>query len=61
MGKKIRLIRTMVLEYEPIVEAYPEGSTIEQMAQIDANTDTPDLLFGSCALEEDNIKYEIID
>lgn len=57
--KAIRLIRTMVIEYTPDPNYYPEGATIEEMAEIDARTDDLDLLFEDCISDE--VKYEIID
>lgn len=35
MTKKIRLVRIQVLEYEPDPLYYTEGSTIEEMAEVD--------------------------
>ncbi len=60
MKKKIRLTRTMVIEYEPVAEHYIEGLTIEQMAEVDANTDDIDLLFDQ-ELSKDEVTWEIID
>lgn len=57
--KKIRLIRTMIMEYEPDPNYYPENATIEQIAEIDMNSDDRELLFDNCILDE--IKYKIID
>jgi hypothetical protein len=48
----------MVIEYEPEAKFYPEGSTIEQMAEIDMQTEDKELLFGDCV--SDTITYEII-
>ena len=59
MTKKIRLIRTMIIEYEPNPDYYDEGTTIEQMAQIDATLDDRELLFDNCVSDE--VKWEIID
>lgn len=58
--KKIRLIRTMIVEYEPNPEHYPEGASIEEMAIIDVASDDVDLLF-SGDLKEDSVDYEIIE
>lgn len=58
MTKKIRLIRTMVIEYEPQPEFY-ETDSIEEMAQIDSKTEDLDMLFDF--LEEDTISWEIIE
>ena len=57
--KKIRLIRTTVIEYIPVPEYYPEGFTIEQMAELDANTDDREMLFDrEC---KDDIRIEIFE
>lgn len=61
MAKKIRLIRTMIVEYEPLVELYPEGSTIEEIAQIDADADDRELLFDGDDLVKDEIRWEIFE
>lgn len=58
MTKKIRLIRTMIIEYEPQPEFY-ETDSIEEMAQIDSKTEDLDMLFDF--LEEDTISWEIIE
>jgi hypothetical protein len=58
-NKKIRLIRTMVTEYEPEPSHYPEGATIEEMANIDATADDIEAVFDN--LTSDRVKYEIID
>ena len=59
--KKIRLTRVEVVEYEPNPEYYPEGSTIEQMAQMDSaeTNDVRDEIFMS-DLKSEKITYEII-
>lgn len=62
MSKKIRLIRTAIVEYEPRFEYYAEGSTIEDVAKIDlkwAEYD-PELTFGDCVVS-DEIRYEIFE
>ena len=59
MSKKIRLIRTIVKEYEPNPDYYPEGLSIEQMAELDANNDDVELMFDE--VDEDEISWEIID
>lgn len=58
MTKKIRLIRTMIVEYEPQPEFY-ETDSIEEMAQIDSKTEDIDMLFDF--LEEDTISWEVIE
>ena len=61
MTKKIRLIRTMVVEYVPNPEWYPEGFTIEQMAELDANVDDRELMFSGDDLIKDEVKWEIVE
>lgn len=56
--KKIRLIRTTVVEYEPNAECYPEGFTIEQMAELDSKHEDSYMLFEESL---DEITYEIIE
>lgn len=58
---KIRLTRAIIMEYEPNPEYYPEGSTIEEIAQYDCDSDDQDLLFHSDAVISDNTTYEIIN
>lgn len=58
MTKKIRMVRTMVMEYTPDPENYPEGFTIEQMAQLDAGTDDFELLFDT-ELKSDKVTFTI--
>ena len=57
---KARLTRTMVVEYELLPEYYPEGSTFEEMAQFDAETDDRESLF-DFNLVSDEIRWELID
>jgi len=57
--KKIRLIRTQIIEYVPNPEHYPEGSSIEDMARIDAENDDVDLTFAEC--DNEVVTYEIIE
>ena len=57
--KKIRLIRTTIVEYVPEPSYYPEGSTIKQMAEIDMQQDDRELTFDNNISDE--IRYEIID
>jgi hypothetical protein len=59
MNKKIRLIRTMIVEYEPDLNNYIGCKTIEEMAQLDASIDDRELLFEDCVSDE--VKWEIID
>ncbi|MGM7720557.1 hypothetical protein [Metabacillus sp. Hm71] len=59
MTKKIRITRTMVIEYEPDPNYYPEGSTIEEMAQIDANTEGFETTFAEW--DDEIVTWEIID
>lgn len=56
--KKIRLIRTMIVEYVPQAENYPEGFTIEQMAELDSQADDRELTFDKCVSDE--VSYEIL-
>jgi hypothetical protein len=56
--KKIKMMRHLVIEYIPNPEYYPEGSTIEQMAEIDANQDDLETTFMDA---ESSVTYEIID
>lgn len=56
---KIRLTRISIVEYEPEVEYYPNGSTFEDMARIDANADDREALFIDCVSDE--ITWEIIE
>jgi len=57
--KKIRLIRTTIVEYVPDPNYYPEGYTIEQMAEIDMQADDRELMFENPI--SDKIRYEIVD
>lgn len=59
MTKKIKLTRTTIKTYEPDIECYPEGFTIEDMAKMDANSDDKELLFDDC--DKDEIIWEIIE
>jgi hypothetical protein len=51
----------MVVEYIPNPEWYPEGFTIEQMAELDANADYRDLTFSGDNLISDEVKWEIVE
>ncbi|HCL4447219.1 TPA: hypothetical protein N2D16_002824 [Clostridium botulinum] len=60
MTKKIRMIMTQIIEYEPDVNNYCYAKTYEEMADIDAHTDDIGALFDT----EDaklNITWEIIE
>ena len=57
--KKIRLIRTTIIEYYPESEWYPTGSTIEQMAEIDIDSEDREGLFDRECTDE--VRYEIIE
>lgn len=59
--KKIRLIRTMVVEYEPAEECYDGCETIEQMAVLDADADDRELAFDSTNLVKDFVKWEVVE
>lgn len=59
MTQKIRLVRTMVTEYEPIPEYYDEGATIEEMAEMDATSDGLEFVFTE--LESDDVEWMIVD
>lgn len=59
MSKKIRLVRTMTTEYEPVSEDYGEGSTIEEMAELDASADDLESVFTE--LTSDEVKWQIVD
>lgn len=56
---KIRLTRTTIVEYEPTLEYYPEGMTLEEMAKMDTEQDEAYLIFEDPEFEE--IKIEIVD
>lgn len=56
---KIRLVRTMIIEYEPDPIFYPENYTIEQMAEFDATSDDLESVFTD--LLKDDVKWEIIE
>jgi len=49
----------METEYEPVVEYYDKCSTMEEMAEVDANTDDLEVLFSD--LSKDEIGWEIIN
>jgi hypothetical protein len=56
---KVRLIRTTVIEIEVNPEWYPEGATLEEMAEIEANVDDRELQFADNVILDD-VKWEII-
>ena len=58
--KKIRLIRTTIVEYVPEPANYPIGSTIEQMADIDVNQEDREALFDTDCVS-DTVTFEIIE
>ncbi len=57
---KIKLIRTMILEFEPDPSLYPEGSTVEEMAQIECESSIEDREFQFEGCQSDEISYQII-
>jgi hypothetical protein len=61
---KVRMIRTMIVEYEPNPKYYPKGSTIEEMASIDIEqmkeSGDYESLFDN-ELISDELKFEIVD
>lgn len=63
MIRKIRLTRTMVREYYvddvEDLKHYPGCSTIEEMAQVDADADDRELTFEDCNIDE--VKWEVIE
>lgn len=60
MANKIRLIRTIVIEYEPDIDCYDDNMTIEEMAQLDADADDRELTFDR-NLTSDNVVWEVLD
>lgn len=60
MANKIRLIRTIVIEYEPDIDCYDDNMTIEEMAQLDADADDRELTFDR-DLTSDNVVWEVLD
>jgi len=58
--KKIKMTVTQTLIYEPNKEYYPEGFTIEQMADTDASAEDVDLLMNNDNTDLD-IKWEIVE
>jgi hypothetical protein len=59
--KKIRLIRTMILEFEPDPDYYPEGSILEEMAEIEYNQNFEDRDAQFSEAQSDTVTYEIIE
>lgn len=49
----------MIIEYVPDPTFYPEGMSIEEIAQLDANTEEKDLLFEGAITNE--VEWEIIE
>lgn len=58
---KIRATRTIIREYEAKKSWYPEGSTFEQIIEIDrvGADDDPEMFFGDA--DSDEVKFEIIE
>lgn len=62
MTKKIRLIRTDVIEYEPNPSGYSDDMTIEEMADFDANSEYVHYLFDESEyIVHSQVTWEIID
>ncbi len=59
--KKIRLTRTMILEFEPDPDCYPEGSTLEEMAELECNENFEDRDAQFSEAQSDTVTYEIIE
>ena len=59
----IRLIKTVVVEYEPNPEYYPDGSTMADMAIMDARSDSAEfgVFSGNIGEMEEKIEYEIVE
>ena len=57
--KKIRLIRTTILEFEPNPEDYWNGATLDEMAQAECEFEDKDLQFLGAI--SDTVRYEIIE
>jgi hypothetical protein len=55
---KVRLIRTMVVEFELLPEYYPDGFTPEEMAEFEANIDDRELQFENP--KSDEITWELL-
>jgi hypothetical protein len=58
--KKIKLIRTTVVEYEPNPNFYPDGVTTEEIAEMDAKAEDRDLLFSGDNVISDTVSYELV-
>lgn len=59
MAKKIRMTRTQVIEYVPNPAHYPDGSSIEDMAKFDAESDDLESVFTD--LVDESVTYTILD
>ena len=62
--KKIKLVQTRVLIYEPYKDWYPEGMSIEEMAEMDmrhVNHEDSIVFNDEIGEFEDMISYEIIE
>jgi len=62
--KKIRLIRTTIIEYIPVPDYYPLGFTIEQMAELDSKQKDREVLFSTTketTFISDEVNYEILE
>lgn len=58
--KKIRLIRTMIKEFKPNPNHYPENvNTIEEIAEFEVNIEDKELQFEEC--DSDTVVWEIIE
>ena len=57
---KIRLIRTTIIEIDPDPEWYPEGYTIEQMAELEADAEDREGQFSDNVIM-DEVKWEIVE
>jgi len=59
----IRLIKTVVVEYEPNPEYYPKGSTMADMACLDAQSDSAEfgVFSGNTGEMTEKIEYEIVE
>lgn len=62
-ANKVRLIKTIIVEYEPKPEFYPEGSTKADMARIDVQSDCAEfgVFSGNIGTITEQVEYEIIE
>jgi len=58
---KIKLTRTVVVEFEPDPSLYPEGFTLEEMAENECLSDIEDREWQFEDAESDVITYQIIE